>query len=132
MTNETNATCPACGEKQVFPVESFDGEWYSCGSRFPNDGVPFQSDRCKANVFAAELERVVKTNAELRQQLTTLTADLDAALVREDALRDVATRILADCDDTYYDPEDMSAEWKRITADLRAALALSAEGGETK
>lgn len=36
--------------------------------------------------------------------------------------------VLADCDDTFHDPDDMSPAWKQIASDCRAAID-KAEGG---
>jgi hypothetical protein len=43
-------------------------------------------------------------------------------------LLDVCQRVIAECDDTYDDPNDMAAEWKRILDDAREAEGDATSG----
>jgi DNA-binding FadR family transcriptional regulator len=55
---------------------------------------------------------------------TRVAAQLAAKDEQLAELRDIAERLVAECDDTYYDPiEAMSPEWQRLYADAKAALS---------
>lgn len=105
-----------------------------CGQSFgPGDhGYSHCEDHRRDESAASTLHQARTDYAHaLANDLEAAGEVYSAGIVRQlieqrDRLRSCVEAVIAECEDTFFDIADMSAEWKQIHADCKAALADTA------